>query len=32
MWRASPKLAIRDMKKAKRNLDLIDWQVVDEFI
>jgi hypothetical protein len=32
MWRALVSLAIRDMKKTRRNLDLIDWDVVDEFI
>lgn len=30
LWRASIPLAIRDMKSARRNLDLIDWSVVDE--
>lgn len=32
LWRATVALAIRDMKAAKRNLDLIDWEVADELI
>jgi hypothetical protein len=32
LWRASVSLAIRDMKAAKRDCDLIDWDVVDELI
>lgn len=32
MWRARPALAIRDMKAAKRNLDLIDWSIANEFV
>ena len=32
LWRASPRQALRDMKAAKRNLDLIDWSVANEFI
>ncbi|MDE1169169.1 MAG: type IV toxin-antitoxin system AbiEi family antitoxin domain-containing protein [Pseudomonas sp.] len=32
LWRAHPKQALRDMKAAKRNLDLIDWSVADEFV
>jgi predicted transcriptional regulator of viral defense system len=32
MWRAKPALAIRDMKTAKRNLDLIDWSIANEFV
>lgn len=32
LWRASVSLAIRDMKVAKRNLDLIDWSVVNESV
>jgi len=32
MWRAKPALAIRDMKAAKRNLDLIDWSIANEFV
>lgn len=31
-WRASVKLAIRDMKATHRSCDLIDWDVVSEFI
>lgn len=32
LWRAKPALALRDMKVAKRNLDLIDWSVANEFV
>lgn len=32
LWRATVALAIRDMKAAKRNLDLIDWEVADELV
>ena len=32
LWRANIPLAIKDMKIAKRNLDLIDWNIVNEFI
>jgi predicted transcriptional regulator of viral defense system len=32
LWRASVALAIRDMKAAKRSLDLIDWEVAGEFV
>lgn len=32
MWRANPAQAIRDMRVAKRNLDLIDWSIASEFI
>ena len=32
LWRASVALAIRDMKVARRNLDLIDWETVDESV
>lgn len=32
MWRAKVKLAIRDMKAAHRNYDLIDWDIANEFI
>lgn len=32
LWRASVKLALRDMKRAHRNCDLIDWDVVNDFI
>ncbi|NLC21921.1 MAG: hypothetical protein GX771_08445 [Halomonadaceae bacterium] len=30
LWRASTAQALRDMKMTKRNLDLVDWSVVDE--
>lgn len=30
LWRASVEQAIRDMKAARRSLDLVDWEVVDE--
>lgn len=32
LWRASVDLAIRDMKVARRALDLVDWKVADEFV
>jgi hypothetical protein len=32
LWRASIPLALRDMKAARRNCDLIDWEVASEFI
>lgn len=32
LWRANVSLAIEDMKATRRNLDLIDWDIVDEFI
>lgn len=32
LWRASVALAIRDIKAVQRNLDLIDWEVVSEFV
>ncbi|MGL4315716.1 MAG: type IV toxin-antitoxin system AbiEi family antitoxin [Pseudomonas sp.] len=32
LWRAQPALALRDMKVAKRNLDLIDWSLANEFV
>lgn len=32
LWRASIALAIRDMKATRRNTDLIDWDMVHEFI
>jgi serine/threonine protein kinase len=32
LWRASVALALRDMKVTRRNCDLIDWEVANEFI
>jgi hypothetical protein len=32
LWRASVALALRDMKAARRSLDLIDWSVVHESV
>ncbi len=32
LWRASVTLALRDMKTARRSLDLIDWSVVNESV
>lgn len=32
LWRASVQLALRDMRVAHRNLDLVDWSVVHELI
>lgn len=29
LWRATPRQALRDMKVAKRNMDLIDWSIGD---
>lgn len=32
LWRAGVLLALQDMKKTRRSMDLIDWTAVDEFI
>ncbi len=32
LWRASVPLALRDMKAARRNLDEVDWSVVNESV
>ncbi len=32
LWRANVPLALRDIKATRRNEDLIDWSVADEFI
>ncbi len=32
LWRANVTLALRDMRATHRNLDLIDWSVVNELI
>jgi hypothetical protein len=32
LWRASVRLALRDMKRVHRNCDLIDWDVANELI
>jgi hypothetical protein len=32
LWRASIPLALKDMKITHRNLDLIDWDIANEFI
>ncbi|WBE24240.1 type IV toxin-antitoxin system AbiEi family antitoxin [Denitrificimonas caeni] len=32
LWCASVAQAVRDMRRHQRNLDLIDWSLVDEFI
>ena len=32
LWRASVGLALRDMMLARRNTDLVDWEVAREFI
>lgn len=32
LWRASVPLALRDMRAARRDMDLIDWSVADEFV
>jgi len=32
LWRADITLALKDMKNTQRNLDLIDWELANEFI
>jgi hypothetical protein len=32
LWRASPQLALRDMRATRRNKDLIDWEVARELV
>ncbi len=32
LWRASVRLAIKDMRLTRRNTDLIDWEAIDEFV
>lgn len=32
LWRASVPQALRDMRRHRRNLDLIDWSVANEFV
>ena len=32
LWRASPLLALRDMKTTRRNCDIIDWDSANELI
>lgn len=32
LWRASVPQAIRDMKATRRNCDLIDWEIANEFV
>ncbi len=32
LWRANVALALRDMRVTHRNMDLIDWSVVDELV
>lgn len=32
LWRASVKLAMRDMRATRRSLDLIDWEVFHELV
>jgi hypothetical protein len=32
LWRADVPLALRDMKRTRRNMDLINWSVANEFI
>jgi len=32
LWRATPALALRDMRRAGRNLDLIDWEAYHESV
>lgn len=32
LWRAAPDLALEDMRATRRDMDLIDWRVVDELV
>ena len=32
LWHAQPQLALRDMKRTNRNLDLINWEILNELI
>lgn len=32
LWRASPQLALRDMRATRRNKDLINWEVARELV
>jgi predicted transcriptional regulator of viral defense system len=32
VWRASVALALRDMKRTRRDTDLIDWELADELV
>lgn len=32
LWRADVRLALEDMKRCRRPLDLIDWSAADEFV
>lgn len=32
LWRAAVPLALRDMKATRRNLDLVQWEVVDDVV
>ncbi|CAM3892024.1 hypothetical protein CCOS865_04796 [Pseudomonas reidholzensis] len=32
MWRARPTLALADMKRTRRNLDLINWEIANELV
>jgi len=32
LWRASPSLALEDLKRCRRSLDLVDWSVMNEFV
>lgn len=32
LWRATISLALQDMKATRRNMDLVDWGVVDELV
>ncbi|MCE7763509.1 hypothetical protein GQL56_12725 [Pseudomonas putida] len=32
LWRAKPALALEDMKRTKRGLDLIDWEIANELV
>ena len=32
LWRAKPALALADMRRTRRNLDLIDWTIANELV
>lgn len=32
LWRASVNLALQDMRYTRRNMDLVDWEIVNELV
>jgi len=32
LWRASVSLALKDMKQTRRDTDLVDWEIANEFV